>query len=242
MDVVLAVSFNPVQAVEYGALPPAIVGLDAAIADRVSLQEMEGYTGNIGVLQEAAAGAGIMNQLPDVDGIIRRVPLVVRYRDELYPTLALEMARLYYFEENFELVTYPLGDAFQVEGIRIGSNAGQYELATDARAQVLVPYVGASYLSGEGQYVYVSATDVLNETVDPAVLENALVLVGTTATGMFDLRSTPLEAVYPGVEVHANILNGILNSFIVQEVASTADGSAANANSELPAQMSAPFP
>jgi adenylate cyclase len=242
MDVVLAVSFNPVQAVEYGALPPAIVGLDAAIADRVSLQEMEGYTGNISVLQDAAAGAGIMNQLPDVDGIIRRVPLVVRYRDELYPTLALEMARLYFFEENFELVTYPLGDAFQVEGIRIGSNAGQYELATDARAQVLVPYVGASYLSGEGQYVYVSATDVLNETVDPAVLENALVLVGTTATGMFDLRSTPLEAVYPGVEVHANILNGILNSFIVQEVASTTDGSAPNANSELPLQMSAPFP
>ena len=67
--------------------------------------------------------------------------------------------------------------------------------------------------------MYVSATDVLNETVDPAVLENALVLVGTTATGMFDLRSTLLEAVYPGVEVHANILSGILNSFIVQEVA-----------------------
>lgn len=242
MDVVLAVSFNPVQAVEYGALPPAIVGIDAAIADRVSLQEMQGYTANIAVLQDAAAGAGIMNQLPDVDGIIRRVPLVVRYRDELYPTLALEMARLYYFEENFELVTYPVGDAYQVEGIRIGSNAGQYELATDARAQVLVPYVGASYLSGNGQYVYVSATDVLNETVDPALLENALVLVGTTATGMFDLRSTPLEAVYPGVEVHANILNGILNSFIVQEVASGADGDLQNGVSEMSAQLSAPFP
>ncbi len=63
MDVVLAVSFNPVQAVEYGALPPAIVGIDAAIADRVSLQEMQGYTANIGVLQDAAAG-GIDWHLP----------------------------------------------------------------------------------------------------------------------------------------------------------------------------------
>ncbi len=98
MSVVLAVSFNPVQAVEYGALPAPIVGLDAAIADRVTLQEMAGYTANIAVLQEAAAGAGIMNQLPDVDGIIRRVPLVARYGNQLYPTLALEMARLYYFE------------------------------------------------------------------------------------------------------------------------------------------------
>jgi adenylate cyclase len=218
MDVVLAVSFNPVQAVEYGALPRSIVGIDPRIAERVALQEMAGYTANIPILQEAATGAGIMNQLPDIDGIIRRVPLVVRYQNQLYPTLALEMARLYFFEERFELVTYPVGDVHQVEGIRIGSNAGQYELATDARAQVLVPYVGRSFLSGEGLYPYVSATDVLNDAVDPAILENALVLVGTTATGMFDLRSTPLEAVYPGVEVHANILNAILDSFVVQEV------------------------
>lgn len=242
MDVVLAVSFNPVQAVEYGALPNSIVAIDAAIADRVTLQEMEGYTANIGVLQEAAAGAGIMNQLPDVDGIIRRVPLVVRYRDELYPTLALEMARLYFFEDQFDLVTYPVGDTHQVEGIRIGKNAGQYELATDSRAQVLVPYVGTSFLSGNGQYPYVSATDVLNERVDPTILENALVLVGTTATGMFDLRSTPLEAVYPGVEVHANILNGILDSFLVQEVATGATGDLQNAMSEMQSQRQVPFP
>ncbi len=220
MDVALAVSFNPVDEVEYGALPEPIVSLDADIADKVRLQEMAGYTGNIAVLQSAARGSGIMNQLPDVDGVVRRVPLVVRYKDQLYPTLALEMARLYFFEDTFELVTYPLGDIHQVEGVRVGRNAGQYELATDARAQVLVPYVGRSVLSGQGLYPYVSATDVLHERVDRSVLENALVLVGTTSTGMFDLRSTPLESVYPGVEVHANILNGILDSFVVQEISS----------------------
>jgi len=242
MDVVLALSFNPVEEVQYGALPNSIFAMDEATVDSVSLQEMAGYTGNIPVLQELASGAGIMNQLPDIDGIIRRVPLVVRYQNRLYPTLALEMARVYFFEESFELVTQPLGNVLQVEGIRIGRNAGQYELATDARAQVLVPYVGRSYLSGEGQYPYVSATDVLNDRVDPAILENALVLVGTTATGLFDLRSTPLEAVYPGVEVHANILNGILDSFIVQEVAAGEQTNLQQAMSGIGSSVAPSFP
>ena len=243
MDTVLAISFNPVQAVEYGVLPDSIVHIEEAVAARVRLQEMAGYTANIPVLQESAGGAGIMNQLPDVDGIIRRVPLVVRYKDQLYPTLALEMARMYFFEDSFELVTYPVGDAEQVEGIRIGRNAGQYEIATDARAQVLVPYVGRSVLSGQGQYPYVSAIDVLNGTADRSLLENALVLVGTTATGMFDLRSTPLEAVYPGVEVHANILNGILDAFVVEDVAAGAQSSVQSAldGIELHNQASFPF-
>lgn len=242
MDTVLAISFNPVQEVEYGVLPDSIVSIDESVAARVRLQEMAGYTANIAVLQESAGGAGIMNQLPDVDGIIRRVPLVVRYKDQLYPTLALEMARLYFFEDSFELVTYPVGGVEQVEGIRIGRNAGQYELATDARAQVLVPYVGRSILSGDGQYPYVSATDVLNGTADPQLLENALVLVGTTATGMFDLRSTPLEAVYPGVEVHANILNGILNSFVVGDVAAGGQSDVQSALNAIDLSSQASFP
>jgi adenylate cyclase len=242
MDTVLAISFNPVQEVEYGVLPESIVAIEESVADRVRLQEMAGFTANIPVLQTSAGGAGIMNQLPDVDGIIRRVPLVVRYKNQLYPTLALEMARLYFFEDTFELVTYPVGGVEQVEGIRIGRNAGQYELATDARAQVLVPYVGRSVLSGEGQYPYVSAIDVLNGTADPELFENALVLVGTTATGMFDLRSTPLEAVYPGVEVHANILNGILDSFVVGNVSAGGQSDVQSALNGIDLRSQAPFP
>lgn len=225
MDVVLALSFNPLEAVEYGALPESIVDISPDRASRLRLQEMAGYTGNIRVLQEAAAGAGIMNQLPDADGVVRRIPLVVRYRDQLYPTLALEMARVYFFEDSFELITHDDGRGESLEGIRIGA-AGQYEVPTDGRAQVLVPFVGASYLSGNDHYSYVSATDVLNGEADPALLENALVLIGTTATGLFDLRSTPLDAVYPGVEVHANVLNALLKSFDVQEFGGAAGSSA----------------
>ncbi len=218
MDVVLALSFNPVQSVQYGVLPASIVRLPESMTSSLLLHDMAGFTSNIEALQLAATGAGHMNQLPDLDGIVRRVPLIVRYKNQLYPTLALEMARLYFFEESFQLLTYDNGTNHTVEGIRVGSNAGQYELKTDRFGQVLVPYVGRSHISGAEFYNYVSATDVLNGVAEPEILENALVLVGTTAPGQFDLRATPLEAVSPGVEVHANILNGLLQSFVIQEL------------------------
>ncbi|MGP1609663.1 MAG: adenylate/guanylate cyclase domain-containing protein, partial [Burkholderiales bacterium] len=83
-------------------------------------------------------------------------------------------------------------------------------IPTDDFGRVLVPYVG-----GQGSYPYLSATDVLNGTLTPEqedLLVNSLVLVGTTSVGLYDLRATPVGAVYPGVEVHANLLNAILSS------------------------------
>jgi len=242
MDVVLALSFNPVQSVEYGVLPPSIVRLPEQMSSSLSLHDMAGYTSNIEVLQLAATGAGHMNQLPDLDGIVRRVPLIVRYQDQLYPTLALEMARLYFFEESFQLLTYDNGTYHTVEGIRVGNSAGQYELRTDRFGQVLVPYVGKSHISGAEFYSYVSATDVLNGVADPEILENALVLVGTTAPGQFDLRATPLEAVSPGVEVHANILNGLLQSFVIQEVVGEGQLTNSSAVSDFSVERESYFP
>ena len=218
MTVALALSFNPTENVKYGMLPDPIVSIDKDIVQSLALHDMQGYTANIPVLQRATEfedvmSAGSMNQMPDVDGVVRRVPLVVRHEGSLYPTLSLEMARLFFFETYFELLTQKEGNFERVTGVRMGPPANRFSLATDYRAQVIIPYVGPSWLSGRGQYPYISATDVLNRKIDPSVFENALVLVGTTSTGLFDLRSTPVEAVYPGVEVHANMLNAILDTF-----------------------------
>ncbi|MEX1198213.1 MAG: adenylate/guanylate cyclase domain-containing protein [Pseudohongiellaceae bacterium] len=231
MDTVLALSFSPVEDAEYGALPESIVDIETSMAQRLRLPTMAGYTNNIPVLQEAAQGAGLMNQMPDPDGVVRRIPLVVRYGDALYPTLALEMARAYFFEERFSLITYESGGSVSVDGVRMGQR-GQYVVPTDSRAQVLVPFVGRSGLSGESPYTYVSATDVLHGEVPEGTLDNALVLVGTTATGLFDLRATPLESVFPGVEVHANVLNGLLKSFESLEVGQ--DGQVIDNDGETP--------
>ena len=83
---------------------------------------MQGYEGNVDILQTAARGGGFIDNLPDIDGMIRRSPLIFRYKNNLYPLLALDMARLYYFEENFSLVTEPVpGTARrEITGIKMG--------------------------------------------------------------------------------------------------------------------------
>lgn len=217
-DVVLAINFNRQEEQAYNELPDSIVAIDPALAARVSLEDMAGYTGNIPVLQNAARGSGNMNQLPDSDGVVRRVPLVLRYGNELYPTLALEMMRVYNFAQQYELLTTEYGNQEVVRGVRIGRGAGAFDIATDRRASVLVPFLGPSSMRTDIPFKYVSATDVLNDTEEPGVFENSLVLIGTSAPGLQDIRATPLDRVYPGVEVHANMLHALLDSQPVAEV------------------------
>ena len=131
-----------------------------------------------------------MNQAPDADGIVRRVPLVIRFGSQLFPTLSLEMFRVYNFIESYELVTQLYGDVELVQAVRVGKGVGSFEIPTDGFGQVNVPYVAGS----------------------------SLVLVGTSAPGLGDLRAMPLQQVYPGVEVHANMLNALLGSRTVLEV------------------------
>lgn len=221
-DVVLAINFNRQETVTYNELPDSIVAIDPELASRLSIEDMAGYTGNIPILQNAARGSGNMNQLPDADGVVRRVPLVLRFGNELYPTLALEMMRVYNFAEEYELVTNQIGNNEIVRAIRIGRGAGAFEIPTDSRASVLVPYMGSSSQRSNRHFTYVSATDVLNDNEEPGVFENSLVLVGTSAPGLQDIRATPLDRVYPGVEVHANMLHALLESQPVAEVSSGA--------------------
>lgn len=219
-DVVLAINFNRQETVTYNELPPSIVAIDPELASRLSIEDMAGYTGNIPILQNAARGSGNMNQLPDADGVVRRVPLVLRFGNELYPTLSLEMMRVYNFAEEYELITNQIGDDEIVRAIRIGRGAGAFEIPTDSRASVLVPYMGSSSQRNNRHFTYVSATDVLNNNEEPGVFENSLVLIGTSAPGLQDIRATPLDRVYPGVEVHANMLHALLESQPVAEVSS----------------------
>jgi len=217
-DVVLAINFNRQETITYNELPESIVAISPALTSSLSLEDMAGYSGNIPVLQSAARGTGNMNQLPDADGVVRRVPLVLRFGNELYPTLSLEMMRVYNFAEQYELVTTEYGGEEVVRAIRIGRGAGAFQIPTDARASVLVPYLGRSSLRSNEHFPYVSATDVLRDNEEQGVFENSLVLVGTSAPGLQDIRTTPLDRVYPGVEVHANMLHALLDSQPVAEV------------------------
>lgn len=216
-DVVLGFSFRPEEALRNGVLPEPVISIADTISENLALDEMQGYVGNVDILQSGAAGAGFFDTSPDLDGIIRRSPLIMLYLNHLYPSLALEMARLYYLEDNFSLETELIGSIRTITGVRMG----QILIPTDRTGRVLVPFVGPSRLGTSGSYTYISATDVLRDTLskeEVGALENSLVLIGSTATGLYDLRSTPLEGVYPGVEIHANILNAILRSSPVTSI------------------------
>ena len=223
IDVVLAINFNPQTDAKYNELPESIVDIDPELADKITVQDMTGFTGNIKVLQDAALGNGSMNHAPDMDGIVRRVPLLFRFGDSLFPTLSLEMIRVYNFLETYEVVTQSYADLEVIRAIRIGTGAGAFEIPTDGLAQVNVPYVGSSSQLDDRHFLYISATDVLQGNLNEGergALQNSLVLVGTSAPGLGDIRAMPLQQVYPGVEVHANMLNALLNSVTIVDVSS----------------------
>ena len=179
--------------------PPTRIS-DEILATLV-IPDMRGYTGNIAELQNAAQFAGFVTTIPDPDGIIRRSPLVLRYKDGIYSSLALEAARLYLLEENYQLDIVKIGDFRVVEGIKLGPTY----IPTDAVGRVVVPYRGPAKT-----FPYLSAADIITGKFNKKSLANKMVFVGTSALGMGDFRATPVQSVYPGVEVHANIADAIL--------------------------------
>ncbi|MFN2310078.1 MAG: CHASE2 domain-containing protein, partial [Gammaproteobacteria bacterium] len=145
--------------------------------------------------------AGFLTALPDADGVIRRAPLLLRQADGLYPSLALETARLYLLSESPRLQTSPLGKATAIDGIEL---AGRL-IRTDAAGRVLVPYRGPS-----GSFAQLSAAAVLRGDYTDDQIANRIALIGTSALALADLKATPVQSVYPGVEIHASLIAGIL--------------------------------
>jgi len=197
---------DPRVATRVNALPRPILPPGALDGVRTHPTVWSGYGANLPELQEAAAAVGHFNPWPDEDGITRRVPMLAERDGAYYEPLALAMLRVLM---GVPAVVPGLGEAVggprSLEWIEVGD----LRIPVDEQATALVPYRGA-----ERSFPYVSATDVLSGKADRASLEGRVVLVGTTAPGLNDLRATPVAAVYPGVEVHANLIAGALDGRI----------------------------
>ena len=195
--------------VSVGALPAPVLpkgvfqGVDVAVA------RWTGYAANIPVLQEAAASAGHVNSLPDEDSVLRRVPMLVEAAGGYYEPLSLAIARLYLGSPalRLELASTPDGAHRLLEALDVGGK----RIPVDDQLTALVPYRGPAK-----SFEYLSALAVLSGRAAPHLLEGRIVLVGTSAPGLLDLRSTPVGGVYTGVEVHANMIAGILDQTIKQ--------------------------
>lgn len=190
----IAVSENPDGANNYGYSTTANfvkIGNDPA----PYLREYPALIGNIPKLDEAAAGRGMISLDQDFDGIVRRIPLANRIGEKLLPSLALDILRVA-TNQNVAIKTSEFG----IEGFIVGGAL----LPTDLNGRIWVKY------SQHDPTRYLSAYDLITGSVDPKLIAGQFLLVGTSATGLKDLRSTPLDAALPGVEVHAQLLENVI--------------------------------
>ena len=194
-----------------GLLPSAIFKMDAEWSQRLPIVKATGYGGNLDILQAAAGSGGYFdNPLVSPDGVFRRIPLVQAYDGYLYSSFALAITRAHLGNPKIELIVETDGnkskqDYYALEGI----NLGVHRIPVDNNGAVYVPYRGLA-----GSYPYLPVHQILNREIDPGILKDKIVLIGASAPGLLDMRSTPVQNIYPGVEVHANIISGILDGTV----------------------------
>ena len=205
-EVVLGFPFHNNLMTQSGKLPKTSVSSDTKNIDSLTAINMRGYTANLNKFTDNVAGSGFFSISPDRDGNVRRAPIIAIYHDQMYPSLALETARIYLLEENIKVNTETIGKARTITSVSLGKS----QIPTDAQGQILIPYLGK-----QGHFQYISAHEILSTTTTFPELENAIVFIGTSAQGLTDLRPTPLQASFPGVEIQANILHGILNPKLI---------------------------
>ena len=153
---------------------------------------------NIGELEAAASGRGVFSLLAESDGIVRRVPSVLRVEDAIHPTLALELLRVALGRRSIDV----RAGEFGIDALRLSP----FVVPTDEKGRIWVYYSPRETLRDRTH----SVLDILSGATPREQLHRRIVLVGTSAAGLLDLRSTPLESTVPGVEIHAQLLDMIL--------------------------------
>jgi adenylate cyclase len=215
----VVLGYNLAPGIVRGVLPqPAFTTVDLNGRDP-NVYSADGYEANIERLQQAARTAGNFTVVNDPDGVVRSAPLLLRIGDGYYPSLSLATAAVYLGVRSIKpVLDTDIAAMSAAQAEAGGVDALQVKLPDDTWRRIpiadgmtnLVEFRGPGGPAG-GAFRYVSAADVLAGRAPPRVLENAIVLVGTTAPGLQDLRAAPVNKEYPGVEVHANVIKSILD-------------------------------
>jgi len=214
--VVLGYSVSGAQ--RKGVLPTPAFSVDSLNGRTLDAYTIGGYEANIARLQQAAHGAGIFTALPDRDGVVRSSALLQRIGDGYYPTLSLATvatalnarAIAPLWQGTVDTLSEAQRKSGGLDAIALFHPEGSIRIPVGEGLTTTVQFRGHGGPQG-GAFRYISATDVLHGRAAPQLLEGAIVLVGTTAPGLNDLRATPVSAEYPGVEIHANLIKSILD-------------------------------
>ena len=193
---------------ELGVLPPPTFTSSTFSGKPFFSAAIDGYSGNLKSLQDAASATGHILPRIDFDGVLRRVPIFIRYKDGFYESLSTAVYRAYLDNEPIRIkMREDEGDGIvRLENVQFGNKT---KIAIDDDGTALIPFRGKSPM-----FRYISATDVMQGKLTPGELEGKIALIGTSAQGLFDLRNTPVDEIYPGVETHANMLSGYLDNNI----------------------------
>ncbi len=197
-----------------GALPPSVMSKESLRGRPIAFTSWNGYGSNIEQIAKAAPVAGFFNSITETDGVVRSIPLIAEYKGQYYESLSMAMFRMLigqpsvepgFPQENF------LGRNYQyLESVLLKQGAKTLAVPVDKRVATLVPFRGPGGVAG-GSFKYISAADLLSKRLPPETLKDKIVLLGTTAPGLLDLRVTPVGETYPGVETHANVISGLLD-------------------------------
>ena len=173
-----------------------------ALDPRTFLPAFPYMTRNLPVIEQGARGRfggfGMFNAIPDRDGIIRNMPAFFVHNKIIYPTLAAEMMRVATGRKQILIRVDQAGIQ------KIGINKA-LTVETDQFGRIW------PYFSLTDKAKYVSASEILNGTADPAMLKGKLTIVGTSTVGLKDIRSVPTDGNMPGVEVHAQIVEAAIH-------------------------------
>jgi adenylate cyclase len=171
-----------------------------------------GAAASLKELQDKAQGAGSLNWIPDQDQIIRRMPMVVRIGDTLYPSFAADMLRLAQGASTYTVKSSGASGekAFGEKTGMVKVRVGDFEIPTEADGQMWIRF------TPEAKERYLPAWKVLNGEIGQDDIEGRILLIGTSAAGLLDLRATPLDASVPGVSMHAQAIEQILQRSFLQ--------------------------
>ncbi|WP_243546147.1 CHASE2 domain-containing protein [Pseudodesulfovibrio tunisiensis] len=183
-------------------IPPAKVAVlspPGSPSPHAALPRAEGIVCPLPELARSARRSGFITISPDLDGVYRRVPLLYSWNDKFYPSLALAALSQAVGQKTITLKMSSIG----VDSLRIGKVA---TVPLDKHGRMLINFRGP-----QKTFPYYSASDVLNKRIPKDALKNRIVFIGTSAAGLKDIRPTPLDPGYPGVEAHATIVDNLLS-------------------------------
>ena len=207
-DVVLGYLFQEDPSIKVGMIAPPLKNQESEpiYTSNLMVHEFKGYNGILKEFSNVSPSSGFVSSIPDEDGMLRYGLLVAGFNNQLYASLALTTVMNYLMTDTIELVTYEDMGIKSLKGIQVG---GVY-IPTNQSGQLLIPFYGPP-----GSMDYYSASDVMSGHLHENELTGAIAVIGSSMVLLADLHPSPISDSFPGVEINANIISGILSQQIV---------------------------